>query len=468
MNRSEADKRTMIMHAAFAALAAVFTLHVFGTIQSFEHAPGAIDLSFGFLLLFAFAVSRVVKYFGFPFLTGYLIAGILAGPYMWGIISASMLDKLRLIDDVALSIIAFAAGAELNISSLAARKKAIISHTFWITIMVYIVAFLFLYMIFPYVSGQGDRAENERIVFAMMLAIIAVARSPSSAIALISETGAKGPFTDTILAVTVISDILVIILFSVGLWAADFFSAGTPGTASAIFSLAGELFFSFAAGMVIGRGIAAYLSVAKRDIALVLLFTAFFVSRGAAGLNDFIEANLHVSLHLEPLLICICAGFMVRNRSGQGKVFAAYLDRISPPVYILFFALAGACLDLGTLAGIWPYALLFVLIRGGAFFSGGYLAGRLAGDPEVYNRNAWMAYITQAGVSIGLARIVSQRFPETGGLIYALALACIAINQLVGPVSFCMAVNNTGEAWNAGGKKGLLQATSRLEDQRRR
>jgi len=118
---------------------------------------------------------------------------------------------------------------------------------------------------------------------------------------------------------------------------------------------------------------------------------------------------------------------------------------MSLPIYALFFSIAGASLNFNSLILCWPLALCIVGVRMAGLFSGSWLAGVISHDPPVYNRNAWMTYVTQAGVSIGLEQLAASQFPEIGVHLNTVVLAIIAVNQIIGPVTFKMALHRVGE-----------------------
>ena len=140
------------------------------------------------------------------------------------------------------------------------------------------------------------------------------------------------------------------------------------------------------------------------------------------------------------------AGFTVQNTSRQGAHFIEAIESVSLPVYVLFFTLAGAGLNLDALKQTWVVALLLAIVRAAAIFLGAYTGGRLGGDPPHLNRAAGMAYLTQAGVSLGLALEVVRRFPDWGGAFVTVVVAVIAINQMVGPITMKRVLIRAGEA----------------------
>ena len=192
--------------------------------------------------------------------------------------------------------------------------------------------------------------------------------------------------------------------------------------------------------------LAYYIDRVQVSTPILLLGTALLVTYLSHGLGEYLQETFAVGVHLEPLLICVTAGFTVQNYSRQGGKFIEAVEAVSLPVYVLFFALAGAGLDLGALRQTWAISLLLVAVRGGAIFLGAYTGGHLGGDPPRFNRIAGMAFLTQAGVSLGLAMEVVRRFPEWGIEFTTVVVAVIAVNQMVGPIAMKQALVRSGEA----------------------
>jgi len=160
---------------------------------------GLINFFLGFVLLSAFMTARLLQSVRLPLISGYIFAGILAGPYVAGFLSVEMVQGLKLVDDLALSFIALAAGGALKISFIKRRTKAIVLNILLQSIIVFVVVFMFVTMTGKHFIQFRQLMAPELIVLGILLAVVCVARSPSSAIAVISECRAAGPFTDMIL-----------------------------------------------------------------------------------------------------------------------------------------------------------------------------------------------------------------------------------------------------------------------------
>ena len=434
-------------------LLALFLIIIFAVclksfdIESSRQSTGLVNFSLGFLLLAAYLCARILIMARLPLISAYIIAGIIAGPYVSGFLTYDMVQQLRLIDDLALSFIALTAGGALHLQSLKRRSKPIILNIVLITLIVFGLVFMFVVFTGNHFSFTHNLSSAQIIAFAILLGVVSVARSPSSAIAIISECRASGPFTETVLGVTVAMDVLIIVFFTLALTLAKTILSGIGIIDyQAFMALSFEMTASLLIGAALGKGISFYINRSGHDLPLFLLFLAFGVTKISLWLSLFMEEHFNLYLHLEPLLICMSAGFTVQNFSKTGSCFMESLDRIALPIYVLFFSLAGASLNLEALRLCWPLAVCLAMVRAISIFGGTWLAGIINQDPPRHNRNAWMGYLTQAGVAIGLAQLAQRQLPEIGIYLTTVVLAVISINQVVGPVMFKIVLSLVGEA----------------------
>jgi Kef-type K+ transport system membrane component KefB len=150
-------------------------------------------------------------------------------------------------------------------------------------------------------------------------------------------------------------------------------------------------------------------------------------------------------LQYDALLAFMVAGFVVQNLSRQGEKFLHAIQRMGGIVYIIFFATAGADLDIPLLKALWPVAIALVSSRTIVTAITGRLASRLAGDPPVIKKWGWTGLVSQAGLALGLAATISSKFPTFGNGFRALAIATVALNEMFGPILFKFALDRTGE-----------------------
>lgn len=408
---------------------------------------GQINITLAATLLCGFLTAELLAHLGIPKITGYIVAGVVAGPHVTAFLDFATVEKLQLINEVALSFIALHAGAALDRALLAGRTRAIAVNLILQSLLVPLVVFGALMATAPLFAFTAEITRAQLLVLAILSGIIAIARSPSSAMAIITECRARGPFTETALGITVAMDVLVIILFTAAMAAVSpLLGGGRAGVWHQAGVLGLELAGSLAVGALLGFGIQAFYKRVGKDHALFLLFIAFAVTRLSMLTGQQLSAITELHLTLEPLLICITAGFVVRNATPFGEGLEEDLMGLSLPIYVLFFSVAGASLDLAALAACWPLALILVASRAAGLALSTRAAGHLTGLPAPECRLAWMAHLTQAGVAIGLTQIIARKDPATAAYLTTLTLAAITLNQVIGPVTFKRALTLTGEA----------------------
>src|SRR5690606_31986284 len=194
-----------------------------------------------------------------------------------------------------------------------------------------------------------------------------------------------------------------------------------------------EILGSVTVGTSLGLGLALYLRLFGRQILLLILGLAY-VAGEAIGY-----------LRFDPLLTFLIAGFVVRNFSRQGPLLLSSVERTGSVVFVLFFATAGAHLDVPLLLRLWPTALLLCAARMVATFVAQAWASRQALDPPVVRRWGFAPLVSQAGLTLGLSVVIERTFPQFGAGLRSLVIATVAVNELVGPILFKFALDRTGE-----------------------
>ncbi|MCB0496138.1 MAG: cation:proton antiporter [Cyclobacteriaceae bacterium] len=398
----------------------------------------------------AIAAAQIAGYFRkikLPLITGLLITGIAAGPFFIGLIPSSAGKHLNFINDFALAYIAFAASAELYLREMKSRIQSIK----WMTISQLVVTFVLSGVVVYFISGMvpfmKDMSVGYRAAVASLFAVIFVARSPASAIAIVNEMRAKGPFVQTAIGVTVLKDVFVILLFSICLEVAVAIFEGTGFTLTFLAIIAVEIISSVVMGFLLGMLLVRILKANWRQWAktILILLSGYLMYVLHHELDAYTIHYFKHSVSIEPLLVCIIASFRVTNYSKFRAEFLRIIERSARYIYIPFFLLAGATLQVDMLAEVAGIALVLFLVRLLSLVAGGFVGGTLAGDPPLYNRLAWMPYVTQAGVGLGLATVVAKTFPEWGLEFSTIVISVIVVNQIVGPPLFKWAINKVKE-----------------------
>lgn len=404
-------------------------------------------LGFGVVSLAAAQIAGYFRKIKLPLITGLLISGIVTGPFVLNLIPEVSLPSLNFVNDIALAYIAFAASAELYLREMRSRIDSIkwmsISQLF-VTFFISGIAVFFLAEFIPFMQSM---TAVEILGVSSLFAVIFVARSPASAIAVVNEMRAKGPFVQTAIGVTVLKDVFVIILFSFCLEiAVSIFKATTVNLAFAGILLL-ELIASLILGYLVGLLLVVILKTNwKQIIKSILIFTTGYASyllyHWLAELSLF---GLDHSPNIEPLLVCIIASFWVTNYSFYRAEFLQIIEKAGKYIYIPFFLLAGASLKLNLFLSVAGIAFGLFIIRLISLVIAGYIGGSLSGDSPLFKRLAWMPYVTQAGVGLGLTTIVANTFPEWGVEFSTIIISVIVVNQIVGPGLFKWAITKVKE-----------------------
>ena len=404
--------------------------------------------SFLFIALAAYQIGKLATYFHLPLISGYLLAGILAGPFIFRFIETMNVEALRFLDETALAFIAFAAGSEMALDELRGRYRSIGWNTITQILAVYILCGAAILLLADFIPFMRDLTPAGRIAAALLGGTILAARSPSSAIAIINEMRARGPFTKTVLGVTLVKDVLIVVLFAMSTSIAATLLTGRPFDIGLIVLVTFEVLASIGLGIAVAQVMALILRNHWEDWLKIplLLLIGYLVFFFAGELRDWSHYNLPVELLFEPLLICMVASFWLTNRTPYRSELRHLLHRVEMPIFVVFFTLIGGSLDIGIVMALLPITIAIFAARLLALFIGGYLGGLVAGDPAQFNRLTWMAYITQAGVGLGLAKEVANEFPLLGNDFATLMVAVIVISQLTGPPFFKFAIRMVGES----------------------
>jgi Kef-type K+ transport system membrane component KefB len=398
------------------------------------HGAGTIA-SVGVLLLGGTVLANLLELVGLPHLTGYLLAGVAAGPYVLNLVDHQAVEDLTPVNQLALSLIALAGGAELRIASLKSGLRSLAWATLWQNLLVMVVlaaVFIAARPLLPFLAGVPIQG-----VFGVGLlwGVIAVTRSPSATLGILSQTRAKGPLASFTLNFVMSSDVVVVVLLAVAMTIArPLLMPGASFSSAAFKELGTEVMGSISVVTTLGLILAAYLRLLGGKGLVILLI--------ALGL---VFTELFDYLHFDWLLIFMAAGFVVQNLSKQGERFVASIESMGEVVYVVFFGVAGAHLNLPLLATLWPVALLFAVSRGVTSFVAGRVASHFAEDAPTLRKWGWSGMVSQAGLALGIASNVQAEFPAFGAGLGALAVATVAMNEMVGPVLFKAALDRSGE-----------------------
>lgn len=399
-----------------------------------EGAPTRVTgLALGVTLIAAYLAGGLLERFRLPKVTGYLLFGLICGPYLLNIINRPMARELQLFNGLAVALIAFIAGLEINVMRLKPRLAAITKLGFVILGTAYLVLFTVFWFAWPWIPIAPDAPPAVRAAIAFLLTAVVASFSPTVTIAVVAESRSAGVFTETALAVVILADLVLILMFTVAMEALRYVAGGSHHV-GLLASASWEIIGSLAFGAIIGALFSMYLRAVGREVTLVLVGVCALLSVAARA------------LHFEPVLSALAAGLVVENVAPpQGDTLKRAVERGALPVLVIFFVAAGASLELDALETVGLVALAIAGLRMFLAWGGAALGARVAGQSPPVSNLLWMSLISQAGVTLGLTLIAAQEFPEWGASFQTLIVSLIAINQLIGPVLFRNALARAGE-----------------------
>jgi Kef-type K+ transport system membrane component KefB len=413
---------------------------IFATVVSLQHAAGrepvlsSAALALGFALVAASLMGGLSELFRLPRLSGYLVFGLLCGPYMLNLITAPMARDLQVVNGLAIALIAFVAGLELNLSRLRPQMRALVVLAGVMLFGLLAIFTVLLWVAWPWLPLGNPGGPLTVFAAALVTATLVVSFSPTVTIAVIAESRARGPFTEIVLALVVLSDLALIVVFALAMQLARWTTGFAGSEVPLLVHLSWEIVGSVAFGAIAGAAFAFYLRTVGRELTLALL-----------GLCAVL-ALATPALHFELILAALTAGLVVENIAPpDGDQLKDAVERGALPVLIVFFAAAGASLQLDVLALVGGVALVIALIRLLLLRWFGHIATTLAGLPAQPGRLVWMGLVSQAGVTLGLAAILAAEFPGWGGRVQTLVVALTALHVLVGPMVFKAALQRSGE-----------------------
>ncbi len=417
-----------------AALALLMSLMIY--LSRFGSGGFPLSMTLGFLLLAGFVCGKLGNRIGLPGITGYLVAGIVMGPSLLGIMDRQAVVNLELINSFVLTLIALTAGGEVNLRRIARSLKSFVMIVSGQVVVTFAGVFALMSWALHFFPREFPLSGAGLVAVGALIAVTAIANSPSSTVAVIVESGAKGRMTELTLGITIIKDILVIIVFALTFgFVSQLFDPSqaaehSPGIAA---ELSWQIGGSIAFGVALGLLIIGYMKYIGTELPVFIIALSYIVAVSSHAMN------------LHALLVCMTAGLAVNNLSGRGHSFIEAIEKGSLPLYVIFFAIAGAGIDFGVLGELWILVLLLTGSRLVFTWFGTWLGARVAGEQSCVRNNIWMGFLAQAGITLGIAVIVAENFPGWGDTFKNVVIGSIALFQVSGPVLFKIGLGRAGE-----------------------
>ncbi len=378
-----------------------------------------VIIAVALMLMGGFLATRLTKRLRLPNVTGYIVAGILMGPFCLNLVPETIIDGMDFIADIALAFIAFSTGEYFRVETLKKSGAKVL-------VITVLEACLASVAVFAVTYGVLGLELN----FSLVLAALASATAPASTMMTIRQTHARGDFVDTLLQVVALDDVVGLVAYSVAISVALTASVGRFSAGNVLNPLLTNGLV-FALGSLFGVLLKWLLQKRSTDNRLIVSVALLFAFCGICTLFD-----------VSPLLGCMSMGMVYINCTGDERLFKQ-LNYFSPPLLLLFFVRSGLNFDLKALfspsgsVGAVPLlavGVLYFFVRIVGKYAGAFL-GCLAVKKDRLVRNyLGLALIPQAGVAIGLAAMGARTLGgETGRALETIVLASSVLYELIGP-----------------------------------
>ena len=403
-------------------------------------------LSVAFAVLAGLMMTRVVKKLGLPDVTAYLVAGVLIGPYALGRLNLPVgfhtleaVEGLNLMSDVALGFIAFAIGNEFRLSALkkTGKQATIVGIVQGLVAALFVDAALIgLHFIL------GDKLP---ISSAITLGAIATATAPAATLMVVRQYKAKGKLTDILLPVVALDDAVGLVVFAVSFGVARALDSGAIDLVSVLVNPALEIALSLVLGAVMGEILTQMEKLFNSNSNRLSMTIVFVLLTVAISKAEFHIGK--VTIGFSSLLVCMMLGTIFCNRCILSGDLMEKADAWTAPLYVLFFVISGAELELDVFAdlSVVGIGLVYILFRSLGKYVGAYGSCKTTGCDEKVTKYLGVTLLPQAGVALGMCLMVGELGSYEGRLIRNIVLFSVLVYELIGPTLTKWALTKAGD-----------------------
>ncbi len=387
------------------------------------------EVTFGIAVLLATGLlfAKVAQLIRLPSVTGFIVAGLVLGPSCLGLLTSEIIGhQLDHFTQIALMLIAFGIGEHIELHRLGDVAKDVVYISLVQAVAAFVLVAAGIFIAAMLVSGP-DGTIRDYFVLALLLGAVSTASAPAAILHVVRELGARGRLTATLLAVVALADGLAIMIFGMAVSVSHQLVGLTGGSAIAsVFASLVEICFSLIIGVVTGLLIDFSLHKLHRRGEMLTAGLALLLLCGETTRM----------LHLSPILAGMMAGFIIINRAERDVRLFRAINAFEPPIYVLFFTLAGVHLDFAALQLAGWLGLVYFLARFAGKYLGTLFGGVFSGAAPVVRNYLGLALVPQAGVAIGLVFMISSdpQVSEWSTVITPVVLAGVVLSELIGPL----------------------------------
>lgn len=423
-----------------------------------------ILLSIAFALLAGLLLTRLVRRWHLPAVTAYLVAGVLIGPNCLGLLgvpglgfaSFDAVGALSLISDVALGFIAFSIGNEFRLSALrkTGRQAAVVAviQALAATILVDVVLLL-LHLVL---------GEKLPISTCIVLGAVATATAPAATMMVVNQYKAKGKLTDLLLPIVALDDAVGLVVFAISFGVAKTMTSGSFSLlailVNPLLEIVGSLLLGAALGVLFSGVERLFHSNSKRlSVAVTFVILAAALSKLELPLGG------ELRLGFSPLLVCMMVGTIFCNLCDFSEEIMFKTDRWTAPLYVLFFVLSGAELDLRVFAelAVVGIGVAYILARSAGKYLGASFGARLMKCDDNVCKYLGITLLPQAGVALGMSVTVAAQLGQEGAIIRDIILFSVLVYELVGPILTKIALTKSGDIQPPSPERDMARVNAR-------
>ena len=409
--------------------------------------PIAIAMTAGLLL------SRLVKKLKLPAVTGYLIAGILVGPYClgalgelvgieWlGFINNEAVESNNVLSKVALGFIAFAIGDEFRISSLKKIGKQATVIGIVQAVVATIIVDAVLILLCQFLPEDVINTPS-----AIVLGAVATATAPAATLMVVRQYKAKGKLTDILLPVVAIDDAVGLVVFAVSFGIAQSLQSGVALSAiSVLVEPLLEVILSLLLGFVLGILFSYAEKYFKSNSKRLSLSITFVIMAVALSMFETHIGGIHIKF--SSLLVCMMLGTVFCNMCDFSEEIMGKTDKWTAPLFILFFVLSGAELKFDMFGNVLVLlvGVVYILSRSAGKMLGATLSAKAVKCEPSIVKYLGITLLPQAGVALGMSLIAAESLGEAGAMIRNITLFAVLVYELVGPMLTKIALTKSGD-----------------------
>ena len=403
-------------------------------------------LSLSVALFAGLMLSRLAKLVKLPAVTAYLVAGILVGPYLLGalgipglgFISMEDVNSYSILADVALGFIAFSIGNEFRLSQLKQTgKQATIIGIFQAVFTTLIVDAILIGVHF----AMPDKLP---LPAAIVLGAVAAATAPAATLMVVRQYKAKGPLTDILLPIVALDDAVGLMLFAASFGVAKALMSGKIDVISVIVEPILEIVLSLLLGALMGflfNLCEKFFHSRSKRLSMSVTFVFLTV---ALSMMKFEIGGVHIGF--SSLLVCMMLGTIFCNICDFSEELMDRVDRWTAPLFILFFVLSGAELELSVFTdiAIVVIGIIYILSRSAGKYFGASISSRATKCDNNIVKYLGITLLPQAGVALGMA-IKAETLGAEGAIVANITLFAVLVYEIVGPMLTKISLLKAGE-----------------------